>query len=153
MTQRVLGSNAVQQNYVYFPWTTVNGQGRLQQLTSGVVGKLTSLQNLNYTYDAVGNVQAIVDSKAGPQTQTFHYDSLDRLTDAAAMGGTYGTYGTETYLYDQIGNLTSKAGATQWYSDTLHKHAITHLNGVQKFWYDANGNTPALALRASAVQV
>jgi RHS repeat-associated protein len=29
---------------------------------------------------------------------------------------------------------------TQWYSDTLHKHAVTHLGGVQKLWYDANGN-------------
>ncbi len=49
MTQRVLGSNAVKQNDVYFPWTTPNGNGRLQQLTSGVPSNLTSLQNLNYT--------------------------------------------------------------------------------------------------------
>ncbi len=125
----------------------------MQQLTSGVQGNLTSLQDLNYTYDAVGNVRTIVDNKAGPQTQTFHYDSLDRLADAAATGGTYGTYGTETYLYDQIGNLTSKAGVAYGYTDALHKHAVTTLNGVQKFWYDTNGNTPALALRASAVQV
>jgi YD repeat-containing protein len=104
--------------------------------------------------DAVGNVLTIQDNKAGgAQTQTFHYDSLDRLTDATASGGSGGTYGTEYYAYNPIGNLTSKAGVTQWYSDTLHQHAITHLNGVQKFWYDANGNTPALALRASAVQV
>ncbi len=29
---------------------------------------------------------------------------------------------------------------TQWYSDTLHKHAVTHLGGAQKFWYDPNGS-------------
>ena len=26
------------------------------------------------------------------------------------------------------------------YTDAAHKHAVTHLNSVQKFWYDANGN-------------
>ena len=29
---------------------------------------------------------------------------------------------------------------SQWYSDTAHVHAVTHLTGTQKFWYDANGN-------------
>ena len=137
---RVLGSNVVHQDYVYHPWTTVNGQGRVQQIKAGVPGNLTSLQDLNYTYDAVGNVLTILDNKAGPQTQTFHYDALDRLKDAAASGGAGGTYGIEYYAYNPIGNLTSKANVTQWYSDTLHKHTVTHLNSVQKFWYDANGN-------------
>jgi RHS repeat-associated protein len=127
---------------VYYPWTTANGQGRLQQLKAGTLtpNDPTSLQNVQYTYDAVGNVLTILDNKAGPQTQTFHYDSLDRLADATASGGTGGTYPLETYTYNPIGNLTSKAGVAQWYSDTLHPHAVTHLNGVQKFWYDANGN-------------
>ena len=26
------------------------------------------------------------------------------------------------------------------YNDPDHKHAVTHLGGVQKYWYDANGN-------------
>ena len=26
------------------------------------------------------------------------------------------------------------------YNDTAHKHAVTHLGGAQKYWYDANGN-------------
>ena len=29
---------------------------------------------------------------------------------------------------------------TTAYNDTAHKHGVTHLVGVQKYWYDANGN-------------
>jgi hypothetical protein len=46
---RVLGSNVLQQDYVYFPWTTFKGSGRLQQLKTGTSGNPTSLQDLRYT--------------------------------------------------------------------------------------------------------
>jgi hypothetical protein len=50
----VLGNSTLQTNYTYYPWTTPNGLGRLQRIqTSG------SLQDMNYAYDAVGNVQSI----------------------------------------------------------------------------------------------
>jgi YD repeat-containing protein len=26
------------------------------------------------------------------------------------------------------------------YNDAAHKHAVTHVNTVQKYWYDQNGN-------------
>jgi YD repeat-containing protein len=26
------------------------------------------------------------------------------------------------------------------YNDGAHAHAVTHLGGVQKYWYDENGN-------------
>jgi len=38
------------------------------------------------------------------------------------------------------GNLSSKAGVSYGYQDTNHFHAVTHLDSVQKYWYDANGN-------------
>jgi RHS repeat-associated protein len=38
------------------------------------------------------------------------------------------------------GNLTSKAGVSYDYNDSTHDHAVTHLSGVHKYWYDANGN-------------
>jgi hypothetical protein len=50
---RVLGGNVLTQEYVHFPWMTVNGQSRLQQMKTGVSGNLTSLQDLNYAYDPV----------------------------------------------------------------------------------------------------
>jgi RHS repeat-associated protein len=40
-----------------------------------------------------------------------------------------------------LGSLPSLAGTSQWYSDTAHVHAATHLSGMPALWYDANGNT------------
>jgi len=52
----------------------------------------------------------------------------------------YGRGYTQTFAYNPIGNLTTMAGVTQWYSDTAHDHAVTHVDGNRRFWYDANGN-------------
>jgi RHS repeat-associated protein len=152
VTQRVLGSNVLQQNYVYYPWTTFKGQGRLQQIKAGVPGNLTSLQDLNYTYDAVGNVLTILDNKAGgAQTQTFTYDALDRLQTAQASGGTGGTYALETYTYDAIGNIKSKPGVGVYTytasaagcvagTPSIKPHAVSATTGGYSYAYDCNGN-------------
>ena len=46
---RTLG-NGRQVDYVYYPWTTPNGRGRLQQIKAGPTSDPTALQNLSYTY-------------------------------------------------------------------------------------------------------
>src|SRR5262245_46362097 len=128
--------NTTQTDYDYYPWTAQGG--RLQYIKSGTSAAPTSLQNLTYTYDAVGNVATIVDSLAGPQTQTFGYDSLNRLTSASGTGGANGTY-SQTYTYDSAtGNLKIKAGQTYTY-DTTHVHAVASQTNGNNYLYDANG--------------
>jgi len=135
------GANQIVQDYVYYALIQANGRGRLQQLKTGISTNLTSLQDLTYTYDAIGNTTVITDAKAGGvQVQSFGYDALHRLTSAQATGGTGGTYAAETYAYSASGNITSKAGTSYAYNDSAHKHAVTHLGGVQKYWYDGNAN-------------
>jgi YD repeat-containing protein len=93
-------SPIIRVDYTYFNWTDVNGRGKLNQITSGIMTNLDSLQDLRYTYDANGNVLTIQDYLAGsPQTQTFTYDDLDRLYTAQASGGSYGTYRQWTILF------------------------------------------------------
>ncbi len=67
---------------------------------SGPPGVPTSLQNLTYTYDDVGNVASVTDGVAG-ETLNYTYDELDRLT--AVSGGL-----SESYTYNAIGNPLSK---------------------------------------------
>ena len=64
-----------------------------------------------------------------------------RLSTAQVSGSTtYGGYSQKSYAYNNAGNLTSFEGATFAYNDAAHKHGVTHIGGVQKYWYDQNGN-------------
>jgi RHS repeat-associated protein len=118
-------------------------------------------QDLTYSYDnnglGVGNITGITDGiatdtspppgiKHTNQTQTFGYnDSLNRLTNAS------GPYGTITYAYDKLGNMTcnsfisscTASSSNYTYGDLAHRHAVTHIGpspGGVNYAYDANGN-------------
>ncbi len=122
----------------------------MQKLKAGDTGELSSLQNLTYAYDAVGNVDWIKDWKAGsPQMQDFTVDRLNRLVSAVASGGTNGNYGAETYGYSNAGNLTSKTGVGLYgygaqasscpEGALVKKHAVVTA-GSNSYCYDQNGN-------------
>ncbi|MBI3175912.1 MAG: hypothetical protein HYZ25_19495 [Chloroflexi bacterium] len=107
LTDRTLG-NGLTQKFTYNPWTSEGG--RLDNITSGTWNGssfTSTLQNLDYTYDASGNITRIYDT-INTETQTFTYDTLDRLTSAKASGASQGAY-NETYTYDPItGNLQAR---------------------------------------------
>jgi RHS repeat-associated protein len=94
---------------------------RLKHLQVGA----TPVLSLDYSYDAVGNVETILDATNGNQQQCFNYDGLDRLTEAwtqgAASCNTYnGTVGAgpynhtgaahTDYQYDLSGTPSNFAG-------------------------------------------
>ncbi|MBF0533231.1 MAG: fibronectin type III domain-containing protein, partial [Candidatus Omnitrophica bacterium] len=93
-----------------------------------------TLQDLNYTYDAIGDILSIVD-KVNTASQTFKYDHLNRLVTAT------GSYGNKTYTYDEIGNIQTMDGRSYTYGENYAgAHAVTSLSDNSKFTYDANGN-------------
>lgn len=142
MTQLVRGANKLSSVFDYNDWN-VDG-GRLQNLTTTRPADSGILQNSTYDYDAVGNIQTIVDSvnQSNPQTQTFTYDELDRLLSSDVTGGANGTY-SEDYTYEtSTGNLKTKGDTTPntYTYDTTHKHAVASLSNGNTYGYDANGN-------------
>jgi hypothetical protein len=99
-------------------------------MTSLSVGNHWSLQYSNY--DDVGNVQSIVDSRAG-MNQDLVYDELDRLVSVSAGP----VYPSASWSYDIHGNRTNANGTT-----------YTYYPGKLRLWtqntdtytYDNNGN-------------
>ena len=167
MDYQLLGANAgtwiLKSDYTYNAWTTQGG--RLQQLAIGTSGSPTSIQDLRYTYDPVGNVLTIADYKAGsPQTQTFTYDALDRLRKAVASGGTntVGDY-TDVFTYTatgniaatyRLGNYTYSAGTSSCSagSTVTRVHAVSAVSGVggnKAYNYDCNGNITTRTIAGS----
>ncbi len=69
-----------------------DSNSRLQQI------KTDTIQNLNYTYDAVGNIISINDS-ANSRLYSMSYDFLDRLINVSIAGNTW------LYSYNPIGNI------------------------------------------------
>lgn len=98
--------------------------------------------DFTYQYDTVGNILSIVagTNNYGIDTQTFTYDSLNRLTTAVSTSGV-ADY-NHTYNYDAIGNIISikRGTATTTYGYHATKvHAVTSA-GSYSFGYDGNGN-------------
>ena len=101
----------------------------------------TVLQDLNYTYDAIGNIRTITDAK-NTATQTFSYDHRNRLLQGVEPSG----YGTLNYTYaSAIGNIGTKEGITYTYSKVnAGPHAVTSLSDGTAISYDVNGNMTAM---------
>jgi RHS repeat-associated protein len=142
-TTRTLG-----ENISYLPFgplkelTYGNGVGetrgfdemfRLTGLSAG------SVMNLSYTHDPVGNILTITNLLDPTRSQSFTYDSLERLV------GAQGVYGTEGYTYDRVGKRLQKARNEEvedysYISGTNKIQAITGASPLS-FSYDQNGNT------------
>jgi|GEM_PF-4546258 len=95
-----------------------------------------AIQDLNYFYDALGNIVKVEDYIYGG-TQEFRYDHLSRLIEASSPD----TYGTKVYAYDEIGNILEKDGRTYVYGENeAGPHAVTSLSDESIFGYGPNGN-------------
>ena len=121
--------------------TTVRGfdgvTGRVDYIQTDKGG--TSLQNLSYAWDKVGNLLQRKDwRQSGYPTENFAYDSLNRLTDVDVSGAATSSLNLS---FDANGNIKSKddVGGSNWVYHGTNKHAVTTA-GANSYSYDANGN-------------
>ncbi|MEV0198972.1 RHS repeat-associated core domain-containing protein [Nonomuraea sp. NPDC050691] len=149
----------------WLTYTHDEGTRRMSRMRVDREGAAASDLDLNYSYDAVGNITKIADKGAnGQDTQCFKYDHLRRLTSAwtatddCAGGspqsdkiGGVAPYAV-SYAYDSTGNRTKETkhawgGAGESTRDYTYPaaggkqpHALQSV-GQDLFEYDAAGNT------------
>lgn len=97
----------------------------------------TKLQDLSYSYDAVGNITQIIDASDTllAREVSYSYDDLDRLTSATVSGA---QPASESYAYDLIGNITNHSAAGSYSYSGLQPHAVSQA-GNTTYLYDAVG--------------
>ncbi len=116
--------------------------GRLLKLTA--YRNSVEIQEVDYLFDALGNLQHRHDRTGGTNTrERFTYDTLNRLKTAQLSfngGGTWqGNHLSVSYAAN--GNITSKSGVGSYGygAGGAGPHAVTSAGGIT-YLYDANGN-------------
>ncbi|WP_217509834.1 RHS repeat-associated core domain-containing protein [Herbaspirillum sp. C9C3] len=134
LLQQTYGNNVVTQQV--FEATT----GRLKNIYAGAGN---SVQNFSYQYDSLGNMVSRADGNQN-LTETFLYDSLNRLTNAVVNSPQAGLSSTN-YSYDALGNITNRSDMGSYVYGAVNgrPHALKELNfihgGKLQYTYDANG--------------
>lgn len=101
------------------------------------------IQDIDFDYDAVGNLVQITDSSKtmAAKTTIFAYDDLYRLTSASTTAATTTPF-SEIYTYSSTGNLLSKTGEGSYTYGEIgyaNPHAATAV-GSTTLAYDNNDN-------------
>ncbi|MCW5571685.1 MAG: RHS repeat-associated core domain-containing protein [Steroidobacteraceae bacterium] len=97
----------------------------------------TSVQNLSYLWDKVGNLAQRQDNNQG-LTENAYYDNLYRLDYTTLNGST-----NLDLSYAANGNIQSQSGVGTYTYHGTKIHAVASINtggGIWSFSYDSNGN-------------
>ncbi len=118
-------------------WSYTSPISRVAQHT--VTSTLSTLLNYQYQYDPAGNVSTITNSVTS-EIAYYGYDALNRLNAWSIPNSSI----SESYAYDPLGNLTSKAGVTYTYGMSsnptcLGIHQVCTA-GSTSYTYNADGN-------------
>ena len=105
-------------------------------------GHFNDVQQMHYSYDAMGNVLARIDSSIGGKTieDRFGYDAMNRLTSVRTTSAIKGNYAkSKTYRYDKLGNITYQSGIGNYSYYVTKPHALKAA-GNRHYLYDEVGN-------------
>jgi RHS repeat-associated protein len=114
-------------------------EGQSSRITDqSAVNASSEVQHFSYTYNNIGSMETRSDLVHG-LSETFGYDSMDRLTAASVAGGA-----AKSYDFNTIGNMTRKSdrgNPMDYNSPAIHAVTrITNGTAVATLNYDANGN-------------
>jgi len=121
------------------------GNGQVYSRGIDLDGRIASYslggQSFAIGYDAASRIEFISQVGNPPNSNTYGYDSLDRLTSAVLPGAAYG------YAYDAAGNRAWRTAGSSTdvyaYSPSSNRIASITASGgsVRNFVFDANGST------------
>ncbi len=111
--------------------------GSIQSILAGVGGG-TEIGNFSYTWDANGNTSARTDGNANNLSESFSYDSFNRLKVASVTNG-QPPVASSSFTFDPLGNLKSKSDIGAYTYGNAAPHQVTQA-GTFKYQYDQDGN-------------
>ncbi len=114
--------------------------GRLKEIKTGVAEN-NPIRNLHYSYDNTDNVIQR-DDRINGITESYQYDSLDRLQQASYFDAATGVSENLSYSYDINGNILYKSNTGAMSYDQGNRIlSLNRNNGTyEDYAYDANGN-------------
>lgn len=124
----------------YANGTTYRNQlnrSRLPESLSVLDSNAMAMAQLQYTYDSKGNVLSILDHYDPSRNIGLGYDQADRLVNAQ------GYWGSGTFSYDPLGNITSQALGTDQLNytyDDRNRLAAVYGTADRTFEYDRFGS-------------
>jgi RHS repeat-associated protein len=103
--------------------------GRLNSQTATLDGQAAgNVLNQSYTYDALGNLISRADNSPNVGTsESFSYDSLNRLTLSTLVGGAVMPSTTTQVMYDARGNITYKSDVGRYWYDAARPNRMTQV--------------------------
>ncbi|TFH43717.1 MAG: hypothetical protein E4G96_00455, partial [Chrysiogenales bacterium] len=124
-----LTGDGIESKIIYNPKT-----GKPTRIISRKEGGTGSMvEDINYGYNDIGNVEAITDNLDPSKTQKFEYDDLGRIVSAQ------GIQGNLRYRYLNNGNMIQK-GELRLEYDSTHPYAVSRDSEGNRYEYDTNGN-------------
>lgn len=147
------GTDDLWRQQYYYEWegqstNKRNGNGLLKEIRVGT-GENESLPasynrlHLTYHYDSFANILYMIESYngGGEIPYSMAYDDQSRVRWAF----------NKSYHWQHAGNFTYFENKNFIY-DSVHKHALDKVNGVNRYDYDANGNMTARRINQSSAQ-
>lgn len=112
---------------------------KINSIQTTLAGKTAgNLLNHSYSYDKLGNLLSRQDFNTG-LTESFAYDSLNRLALATTQGGGLASPQTVQVLYDSLGNIKYKSDVGYYSYDASHANRLNQVTLTQPVTWSAIG--------------